>query len=122
VDTLEYGPEVHEWFSRVLGVSCRLVRSTKARPSTGETAPVSTMSLANESPFLLISQSSVDKIIAHLSEASVEVDASCFRGNLLVQDAPCFMEDRWRRIQIGQQVFEASTFVSTPYPTYSYAS
>ncbi|RKP08686.1 pyridoxal phosphate-dependent transferase, partial [Thamnocephalis sphaerospora] len=123
IPTCEHSTAANAWFSAALGIPCRLVRSVKSRKCklppvdkdvTGPSSESSmSMNLSNESPFLLISQSSAAEIFSRIAAGSATglahdgaLDISCFRGNFIIGGVPPFLEDRWRRIRIGEQVFE----------------
>jgi molybdenum cofactor sulfurtransferase len=101
--------EAAEWFSTFLRIPCQLHRfsptsscslSSSAKLSRhthfSDTTP-SPMLLANESPFVLISQSSVDTVnswIALDNDGSnsepAPIHPSCFRANLMISLQPSF--------------------------------
>ncbi|CAG8544508.1 7079_t:CDS:10 [Ambispora leptoticha] len=124
VDTLYYtAPNINEWFSNFLGLTCVLARqppfdndddinnSIKIRrrfikPHLEKSADAP-ISLTNESPFLLISQSSVDDLNQKIRRSGhKEIDASCFRGNFLVKGTFGYEEDDWSMVRFGNQVFK----------------
>ena len=79
-------------------------RFVKPHLDATENAP---LSLSNESPFLMISHSSVDYINERIKkEGNREVEPDCFRGNFLIKGAKEFEEDQWKFIQFGEQVFK----------------
>ncbi|CAG8532478.1 14071_t:CDS:2 [Funneliformis mosseae] len=110
-------PEISEWFSSFLGLSCRLARHAsmtndclmqrrfiKPHLDASENAP---LSLSNESPFLMISHSSVDHVNKKIKEeGNREVKPDCFRGNFLINGATEFDEDQWKMVRFGGQVFK----------------
>jgi len=99
--------EAAEWFSTFLGVLCQLHRyAIPLSPSSAETtssrhvrldhaAPVPIL-LSNESPFSLISQSSVDTINSWIisdkeesdGSGSTPIHPSCFRANFTISSSP----------------------------------
>ena len=65
------------------------------------------ISLSNESPFLMISQSSVADLNEKIrNDGKDEISADCFRGNFLIKGAKEYEEDGWKLISIGKQVFK----------------
>ncbi|CAI2174189.1 11144_t:CDS:10 [Funneliformis geosporum] len=110
-------PKISEWFSSFLGLSCRLARHAsmtndsllqrrfiKPHLDASENAP---LSLSNESPFLMISHSSVDYVNKKIKkEGNCEVKPDCFRGNFLIHGAKEFEEDQWKMVRFGGQVFK----------------
>ena len=66
---------VKQWFSRVIGVPCRLVRTLNENKSK---------SFANRGQILAISQASVDWLRIQLGEHGNAVDETSFRANIVV--------------------------------------
>lgn len=140
--------EAAEWFSTFLGIrcqphrfsptsSCSLSSNAKSSRHThfNDTTP-SPMLLANESPFVLISQSSVDTVNSWITLdnngntplESGPIHPTCFRANLTISIQPSFasrthhpspgtpsspsdhlppfMEDSLDLIRIGTQTFQ----------------
>jgi uncharacterized protein YcbX len=92
------------WFSKFLNAPCFLKTLTHPSPS------VSSKSFANESQFLLISESSVMHSRTLLPPSVTPFDMSCFRSNLVIRSkslAP-FAEDKWvgSTLRIGSQSFK----------------
>jgi uncharacterized protein YcbX len=52
---------------------------------------------------LLVNQSSIDALDA-MVRPTTRVDGRRFRGNVVVDDAPAYAEDRWASIQISQDI------------------
>ena len=137
-----------EWFSAFLGIPCQLHRFSPAVSSSSpsntalsrhthfnNTTP-SPMLLANESPFVLISQSSVDTVNSWIAldnedkddSESAPIHPSCFRANFMISLLPHFssrasaassgalsstsnalapfQEDTFDFIRIGTQTFQ----------------
>ncbi|KAH9288391.1 hypothetical protein KI387_032508, partial [Taxus chinensis] len=130
-----YGAEVNEWFTKVLGCPCNLVRresgrlsgcagtryGNKMRPRdmfpNGNSSKE--LSFANEGQLLLVSKSSImdlndrlqsRKIVEDISENKVaplhiEVDPTRFRPNLVISGARPYEEDEWQAVTIGKEYF-----------------
>lgn len=65
------------------------------------------LSLSNESPFLIISHSSVNYINKKIIEGgNQEVEPDCFRGNFLIKGTKEFEEDQWKFVKFDEQVFK----------------
>lgn len=93
-----------EWFSEFLKTPCFLKTLTRS------SSPASSKSFANESQFLLISESSVMHSCTLLPPSATLFDISCFRSNLVIRStslAP-FAEDKWvgSTLRIGSQAFK----------------
>ncbi|KAK5318126.1 hypothetical protein LTR93_008171 [Exophiala xenobiotica] len=125
-------PEVAGFFSDALGVPCTLARFpsngtvrqakvrtpgsiTRGRPATELGRSIA---LANESPILLVSRSSVNRLneqIKHNGGVGKAVAADSFRGNIVIAEqvdggqSECpYAEDNWTSLQIGED--PANTF------------
>ncbi|KAF2435040.1 PLP-dependent transferase [Tothia fuscella] len=138
-------PAITNFFTRALGVACQLVRfpanrcvgssrHTKAHlqpfqqrkgtyympgtfPNEGklETLVLRPILFSNESPILLISRSSLNRLNEQIkSNGGKAVHAEVFRANIVVAEyhksTPAFeqpyAEDFWQGLQIGNQVFQ----------------
>ncbi|KAJ6626919.1 pyridoxal phosphate-dependent transferase [Mycena sp. CBHHK59/15] len=110
---------VDEWFSSFLEVQCTLNRLSSGASRhahfdrTTSSVPIL---LSNESPFLLISQSSVDQVNEWITESSVHaaaeepVQPDCFRANFLLSAFPSplppFFEDTVDLLRVGTETFQ----------------
>jgi hypothetical protein len=100
------GPAVeHEgasaWASRALGVRCRAVFMPDGveRPvDPAHARPGDVVSFADAFPALLASRSSLDDLNGRLP---APVTMARFRPNVVVEGAPAFAEDGWRRVRFG---------------------
>ncbi|KAJ7151530.1 molybdenum cofactor sulfurase [Mycena filopes] len=118
------GASADEWFSTFLEVQCALQRffggpSRHAHFDRTTTHSVPIL-LSNESPFLLISQPSVDQVNRWIGEGcgdgdapDTPVHASCFRANFLLGSStapalplPPFFEDAVDLLRIGTETFQ----------------
>lgn len=137
-------PEADDWFTTFLGIPCQLHRHTQSSHSHSTTAtshlggsetPVPIL-FSNESPFTLISQSSVDTVNTWIasdaqdgeqdSSITKPIHSSCFRANFtlcssppnsknnipstpvssLNRTFPPFHEDTLSLLRIGTQTFQ----------------
>lgn len=96
---------INQWFSRFLGITCRLLRYMESRPRIRESsylsAPVS-VSYADGYPFLITSEQSLNYLNTKLQEP---ITMNRFRPNIIVNgvDGP-HDEDQWKEILIGDDV------------------
>ncbi len=101
VDTIAVSAEADQWFSRFLGINCRLVYQpdTVTRHVNPNFAkPTDKAALSDGFPFLLISE----KSLATLNKAmNLEISMTRFRPNLIVSGCNSYAEDTWRQITIG---------------------
>ncbi|MEU5240997.1 MOSC domain-containing protein [Streptomyces lydicus] len=118
-DQVEAVPAVEaaaEWFSGYLGVECRLMyldAPEKRRPIAPEySEPGETVSFADGFPLLLTTTSSLDalnSLIAqgdHADEGPLPMNR--FRPNVVVDGTAPWAEDEWRRVRIGEVVFQVA--------------
>jgi len=105
-------PSANVWFSRLLGVSARLVYLDD--PTRRPTNPLRTrqsdrVSFADGYPLLLTNEASMDAlndlIAAGPLAAEGPLPMTRFRPNVVVRGAPAWAEDGWRRIRIGAAQF-----------------
>lgn len=102
-----YSDRINDWFSDVIGTSCKLVGMTSeskraVNPFYAVRKFRDQVSFADGYPFLLIGQSSLDDLNSRLSEP---VPMNRFRPNFVVEGADAFAEDNWKKIRIGAKVF-----------------
>ena len=111
---------IEETLSSFLGVECYLRYLPFDIPSRFAHTPISNvlasrppppMLLSNESPFLLISQTSVNQVNSWLKEGHsseiLEVSPTVFRANFLLAGIlKAFSEDAWDLVKIGNLVFQ----------------
>lgn len=127
-------PKINGFFSRVLGVPCCLARYPRSgsprnasirKPKSEMASPAashqpSSMKLANESPMLIVSRSSVNELnrqIRHnarerVGDERITVSAAAFRANVVVAerredlaDAETpYSEDNWSSVSISPQI------------------
>ncbi|KAK9764960.1 hypothetical protein K7432_007088 [Basidiobolus ranarum] len=121
---------INEWFSTFLEIPCHLARQLTIRRSLGSHltdnaitpnsvpsalngSKQASLSLQNESPYLLISQVSVDDVNDRISQSeinqekkSVPVFTDAYRGNIVIRGRNPYEEDQWEVIKIGTQVFK----------------
>jgi hypothetical protein len=92
------------WFQRFLHVWCRLVFMPESTPRFVEPEYAINRDLAAFTSFQyhLLSEGSLEDLNQRLD---TPVPLERFRPNLVVAGASAFAEDRWRTVQIRQQVF-----------------
>jgi uncharacterized protein YcbX len=110
---LSCGTDADDWFSQFLGVPCQLVYmpETSQRPvDHGKFGSEKIVSFADAYPYLLLSEAS----LAGLNQKLVDRQAGAvpmnrFRPNLVVSgDIAPHAEDEWKRIRIGESVFDVA--------------
>mmetsp|Transcript_6650 Transcript_6650/g.18613 ORF Transcript_6650/g.18613 Transcript_6650/m.18613 type:complete len:350 (-) Transcript_6650:2874-3923(-) len=116
---LDYGDAAAAWFEKTTNIpNCRLVgvgpefdRHSAVNPDQNEPLPYNdasqmAMSLADEAPYLLCNQSSLDELNRRLQERDrPPVDMRRFRPNIVVTNVEPFEEDSWKTIQINETIF-----------------
>ncbi|NCO74827.1 MAG: MOSC domain-containing protein [Cyanobacteria bacterium] len=113
---IDQGKEVAKWFKEALkiDISCRLVqqsddyiRSINPNYSIKENQPVS---FADGFPFLLTNTASLEELNQRLTnkypEEKPHFFMNCFRPNIVVNTEFPFIEDTWKKIQIGEIKFD----------------
>lgn len=103
-----YGDEINEWFSNLLNIKCRLVSmpedtKRKVNPFYAVRKFKDTVSFADGYPFLLIGENSLADLNKKLE---TPVPMNRFRPNLVVKDSGAFAEDNWKKIKIGNTIFD----------------
>lgn len=98
--------EGDKWFSEILGRSCRLVYMPEDAVRQVDPdylqRPVNT-SLSDGYPFLLANEASLQDLSL---KAGLPIEMERFRPNLVVETSVPFIEDHWKKIQIGEAIFE----------------
>jgi len=102
----EVGDQASAWFTTWLGTDCRLVRLSDQDIRPVDSAygqPGDQVSLADGYPLLVIGEASLTELNNRLDNP---VNMKRFRPNLVVGTNEPFIEDRWRRIRVGDVEFE----------------
>ncbi|MCS6773198.1 MAG: MOSC domain-containing protein, partial [Thermoflexales bacterium] len=99
---IDQGDAAAEWLSAYLGSPARLVRIADActRPTRLGDGEVG---FADGYPYLITHQASLDDLNQRLSHP---VPMNRFRPNIVIAGGAPFEEDTWRRLSIGDAVFE----------------
>ncbi|MFC3607054.1 MOSC domain-containing protein [Stutzerimonas tarimensis] len=104
-DALDAGNEAAARLGSWLGLRCRLVYLPLQQGVPVDTryaAHGERTGFSDGFPFLLIGQASLEDLSERVGR---ELDMRRFRPNLVVQGAPAYAEDQWRRIRIGPVTF-----------------
>ncbi len=107
VDVLEVDPQISEWFSFHLGISCRLVSFPEKKPRAVDprySIKHDHVSLADAYPFLIIGQSSLDDLNSRLADP---VPMNRFRPNFVFSGGNPYAEDHFKDFSIGNIRFAA---------------
>ena len=104
VPAQDCGDEAATWFSRVLGISCRLLRlpqerfppARQRRVNDKYTRQDTWLSFADGFPLLLVNQVSLDALSAALGR---ELDVTRFRPNVVLTGSSAWDERSWERLQ-----------------------
>jgi len=99
------GKYADEWLSDALGIKCRLVYmhdETQRLVDRAFAADNELVSFADAYPFLIIGQSSLDDLNGRLDE---KLPMNRFRPNFVFNGGEPFDEDKWKKIRIGEVVF-----------------
>lgn len=101
-----YSPTIDGWFSEILGIKCHLVKmpeSTK-RIVDKNYAENKVVSFADAFPFLIIGQASLDDLNSRMEKP---LPMNRFRTNFVFTGGVPFEEDKWKKVKIGDVLFEA---------------
>ncbi len=94
------------WFSERLDAHVSLVfMPDDAERPTDEGYAKAITSLSDGFPFLIISQASLDDLNSRLGPKD-QLSMDRFRPNLVIAAGSAFQEDEWRRITIGDVIFD----------------
>ncbi len=102
VEAADAGDAAAAWFSELLEEPVRLVEQTGRRAIDAEYSD-GEVGFADGFPVLLLGAGSVSQIA---NQAGISLDARRFRPNIVISGAEPFAEDRWRRVAIGDLVFD----------------
>ncbi|MFA5803052.1 MAG: MOSC N-terminal beta barrel domain-containing protein [Melioribacteraceae bacterium] len=105
VEARVVGKYADEWLSDALGIKCRLayMQDETQRPvDRAFAADNEIVSFADAYPFLIIGQSSLDDLNSRLKE---KLPMNRFRPNFVFSGGEPFDEDKWKKIRIGEIVF-----------------
>ncbi|NIJ52810.1 MOSC domain-containing protein [Dyadobacter arcticus] len=97
-----------QWLTNQLGKKVRIVAmtdETKRKRNPDYTSHGELVSFADDFPYLLISQASLDDLNGKLDSP---VEMKRFRPNFVVSGTLPFAEDAWKYIKIGNAGFEAA--------------
>ena len=98
---LAVGAHADEWFTRALGVACRLMAFVPEAPALSVPAYEVHSSLQDATPFHLTTEESLADLNARMA---VPIPMNRFRPNLVVRGAAPYAEDGWKTIAIGDTV------------------
>ena len=99
---------INEWFSEIIGDPSRLVfmKETAARPANPERAVNNeNVSFADGYPYLLLGESSLADLNKRLES---QLPMNRFRPNIVFTGGEAFVEDQWRKIEIGDVQFHVT--------------
>ncbi|KAL5578463.1 hypothetical protein UlMin_020162 [Ulmus minor] len=103
---LDEGDEASKWFTNYLGKPSRLVRfntASEARRVDPKYADGHTVMFADEYPYMILSQGSLEALNKFLKEP---IPINRFRPNILVDGCEPFSEDLWTEIKINRFNFQ----------------
>ncbi len=105
VEARVVGKYADEWLSDASGIKCRLVYmhdETQRLVDRAFAADNEIVSFADAYPFMMIGQSSLDDLNSRLKE---KLPMNRFRPNFVFSGGDPFSEDKWKKIRIGEVVF-----------------
>lgn len=95
--------QADKWLSDLLGKPVRLLYAGEASLRRVRVQPQTPLGFADGYPLLLIGQGSLDDLNRRIGQ---RLSMRRFRPNLVVAGAMPFAEDTWKRIRIGDAIFE----------------
>jgi MOSC domain-containing protein len=93
------GDEADAWFTRVIGVRCRLMAFVPEATALNVPPYEAHSSLQDATPFHLTAEESLADLNARMA---VPIPMNRFRPNMVVRGAAPYAEDGWRTIAIGE--------------------
>jgi uncharacterized protein YcbX len=100
------GKYADEWLSEVLGIKCKLVfmpDETERYVNRNYAFKNEIVSFADAFPFMLIGQASLNDLNKRLKE---KLPMNRFRPNLVFEGGQVYEEDDWKKIRIGEIIFD----------------
>jgi uncharacterized protein len=97
--------EADDWFSGIIGMPCRLVyQGGLPRPVATQYAPAGAeASYADGFPLLVTLKESLDDLNSRMA---APLPMNRFRPNIVIEGAPAWSEDGWKRLRIGAVVLD----------------
>lgn len=103
----DVGKDAATWISDYLAIPCKLVSIaddfTRLVNPKYSPRPGAQVNFADAYPFLLISEGSLEDLNDRLAEP---VEMNRFRPNIVVSGCAPYAEDTWKRLRIGEVVFD----------------
>lgn len=100
-DVFEVDPAISQWFCDALKITeTRLVRMADhfVRETSRKTSHSGQAALADQFPYLLVSEKSLEEVNALLEESIVMEN---FRPNIVVKNCDAFAEETWKQVRLG---------------------
>jgi len=95
------GAHADDWFTRALGVACRLMAFVPEATALDVPSYETHSSLQDATPFHLTTEESLADLNARMA---TPIPMNRFRPNIVVRGAAPYAEDRWKTIAIGDTV------------------
>ncbi|MFK0295749.1 MOSC domain-containing protein [Streptomyces sp. NPDC090442] len=116
VQAVPAGPEAAGWWTAYLGVECQLVHMDapdKRRPVDPRfSEPGDTVSFADGFPLLVTTSASLDALNSLIAQGDRPGEGPLpmerFRPNVVLDGTAPWAEDDWRRVRIGEVVFQVA--------------
>lgn len=114
VEASPAGDEADAWFTKIVGVTARLVYlddPTRRRTDPARTAPDDRVSFADAYPLLLTTEESLSALNDYIAAGPLADEGPLpmlrFRPSVVVRGAPAWAEDDWRLIRVGGTQFRS---------------
>ncbi|MEO9656393.1 MOSC domain-containing protein [Marinomonas sp.] len=95
--------EIDQWFNSILHIEVKLVYFGSSSHRFTNRKPDTPVEFADGYPFLLTTNASLAEVNRFAAE---EINMAQFRPNIVVDSNEAFAEDTWKRIKIGEVIFE----------------
>jgi uncharacterized protein YcbX len=105
VEAIETDKQISAWFSKNLGMSCKLLSFPEQNPRPVDAAyqvNKEHVSLADAYPFMIIGQSTLDDLNSRMER---KLPMNRFRPNFVFTGGEPYEEDQWRNFTIGKNRF-----------------
>lgn len=94
--------DINDWFSEKLNYPVQLRWLGSSSQRYLKHYPQNTVSFADSYPILLVNLTSLKALE---QQCGVTLDIAQFRGNIIIESNVAFIEEKWRKIQIGDVIF-----------------
>jgi len=117
LEAVDEGDECATFLQKCLNIECRLVRIPEdfVRPLDPSWSPPTLVTtngkpaqtgFADNYPFLVVSEASLTELAKHVPATTPNFVMARFRPNIVISGCSPFEEDTWKKVKIGELIFE----------------